>query len=96
VLIVTEPMADAAPFEPGRHLIAAPIGELADTVARYLRDDAERQRIVDAAYALVRGRLGVAEMVGRILAHAREVKALRQLAGVEDAACTAAAASEAR
>jgi hypothetical protein len=72
-LVISEPLKDVAPFEVGRHLVAAPIDELAETVKFYLRHDAERQKITDEAYRFVTRELAISQMVGRILDTARAI-----------------------
>ena len=76
-LIVSEPLNDSQPFVAGRHLVVAPITQLADTIAHYLAHDDERQRITDEAHRFVTHELTIAQMVGRILEQARAVHAAR-------------------
>jgi len=76
-LIVSEPLNDLQPFEPGRHLVVAPIARIAETVAHYLSQEAERRRLVDQAYHLITHDLTIAQMTGRILAQARRCVSAR-------------------
>src|SRR4051812_327775 len=55
-LVVSEPMDDE-PLQPGRHMIQAPVEELADRIVYYLEHEDERRRITEAAYELATTRL---------------------------------------
>jgi hypothetical protein len=56
-LVASEPMVDSEPMQPGRHMIQAPVGELADRIVYYLEREDERRRITEAAYELATTRL---------------------------------------
>jgi hypothetical protein len=58
-LVVSEPM-DEEPLRPGRHMIQAPVDELADRVIYYLEHEDERRQITEAAYELVTTELTMA------------------------------------
>jgi hypothetical protein len=58
-LVVSELMVDSEPFQPGRHMVQAPVEELADRIVYYLEHEDERQRISEAAYELVTTRLSM-------------------------------------
>lgn len=77
VLVVSEPLADSAPFVPGRHLVVTPHAQLADTIRYYLNHPEERQRIVEEAYRLVTQELTVTRMIGTILERARQAHEAR-------------------
>lgn len=50
-LIVSEVLLPHCPaYIPGRHYVSVPAAALAQTIHRYLKDDAARQRIVEEAY----------------------------------------------
>lgn len=52
-LIVSEPLLPHCPeYEPGVHYVSAPIEDLAQTIIYYLKNDEERQQIVENAYQL--------------------------------------------
>lgn len=70
-LIVSEPMADSAPFENGKHLVVAPIPQLAERVAYYLQNENARAALAENAYQLTTHELAIEKMVARILQHAR-------------------------
>ncbi|NES81370.1 MAG: glycosyltransferase family 1 protein [Moorea sp. SIO2B7] len=53
-LLVSETMVDSVPFEPNKHIIQVPVNQMADTIIYYLENEEERQKIVNAAYDLVR------------------------------------------
>jgi hypothetical protein len=68
-LVVSEPLLPhCTDYVAGKHYVAAPIPELARTIAHYLRHDAERERIVAAAYELVTTDLALANCVAKIMA----------------------------
>jgi spore maturation protein CgeB len=56
-------------------LVEAPLGEMADTIERYLADHAARERIAEAAYRLVTSELTMANGIRRIVDHWREREA---------------------
>jgi hypothetical protein len=56
-LVASEPMVDSEPLQPGRHMIQAPVEELADRIVYYLEHEDERRRITEAAYELATTRL---------------------------------------
>lgn len=71
-LVVGEPALPHTAFEPGEHWVAAPVPELAETVAYYLENEAERARIARQARDLLeRARGGVDPIVEEIFDAAR-------------------------
>jgi hypothetical protein len=44
-----EPVAGTEPFEPGRHFVACPFEQLAETIAEYVKDPGRCAAIVTAA-----------------------------------------------
>lgn len=73
-LIVSEPMADSAPFVTNRHFVAASIDRLADTIQYYLQHETERRRITTEAYCFVTQHLTIDQMIARILEHLRATR----------------------
>ncbi len=69
-MVVTEPTYPHTPFEPGVHLVSAPVDQLADTIAHYAQQDAERSRIAERAYELVTSELTMRRSVNDILTQA--------------------------
>jgi hypothetical protein len=68
-LVVSEPLLPhCTDYVAGTHYVAVPIPELARTIAHYLKHEAERERIVAAAYNLVTTDLTLANRVARIMA----------------------------
>ncbi|MCB0208306.1 MAG: glycosyltransferase family 1 protein [Anaerolineae bacterium] len=52
-LVVSEPVLDHNPLcQPGQHYVSAPVTSLVDTILFYLKNNAERARIVQNAYHL--------------------------------------------
>ncbi|HMQ55400.1 MAG TPA: glycosyltransferase [Anaerolineae bacterium] len=74
VLIVSEPTLPHTPFQPGVHLVEAPLHRLADTIQHYLSHEAERQQITEQAYQLVMHKLNTNEGVRQILERAVEFR----------------------
>jgi hypothetical protein len=64
---VSEPIQDTEPFEAGRHLVVAPIAQLAERVAYYLQNETERAQIAANAHHLVTQELTIQNTVARIL-----------------------------
>jgi hypothetical protein len=76
-LLISEPVLDYEPFIPGRHMVAVPITEIADTVEYYLLHEEKRQKIVDDADQLIHEEYTITQMIGRILDDARKTIAGR-------------------
>ena len=66
-LVVSEPVADPTPFVEGLHFVSAHPSEMAAVIEDHLRDAARRQRIVDAAAALVEDEAHMDRSVERLL-----------------------------
>lgn len=73
-LMISEPVVDKRPFIPGKHFVARPIAEIADSVAHYLAHEDERLAMVDSAYEIVHRSYTTAEVAGHMLAHARRLR----------------------
>jgi hypothetical protein len=72
-LAVSEPLLPHSPeWQPGKHYIASPVKQLAQTIAYYLEHESERQMIAAAAYELVTTTLSFQNSVQRLVAAARE------------------------
>ena len=52
-LVVSEPIYRPEPYCPGEHFVMAQVDELPSVIARYLKDDEARERIVQSAYKLI-------------------------------------------
>ena len=77
-LVVSEPLLAHSPdYVAGTHYVVAPSARLADTVAHYLAQPDERQRLVDNAYALVTQTLTLKNCVARIMAAVAELSQTR-------------------
>ncbi len=68
VAVVTEPMTDSHPFEPGHHFISAPAVRILGEARALATDEPRRRQIVDNAQALFAGELTMARSLGRVLA----------------------------
>jgi len=51
-LIVSEPLYNSAPFEPGKHYVAAPYREMPEVIHYYLSHEEERRKIAEEGYRL--------------------------------------------
>jgi hypothetical protein len=67
-VLVTEPLDDPWPFEPGRHYVEAALADLTPAIEALLADEPRRRRIVDAAQALITGPLSMASSLRAVLA----------------------------
>lgn len=74
VLVVSEPLNDSAPFIAGKHLIVAPLEQMADTVCEVLHDEERRSRLADQAHDFVTRELTVGNMMGALLNEAARVR----------------------
>jgi hypothetical protein len=66
-LVVAEPIYDSAPYVPGRHYISAALDEMPDVIDFYLRNDAEREKIVDEAHRFVTEELTMERSLARMI-----------------------------
>jgi hypothetical protein len=66
-LVLAEPIYDPTPYRPGTHYVSAELDDFPEAIARALADDAERRRIVDAAYDFVTTELTLSASVASIL-----------------------------
>ena len=73
-LVVSEPVADPAPFVAGEHFVEAPVPRLAQTILAYLRDDDARQRICRAAAHQLQTQYHMADSAAQIIALVRAAK----------------------
>jgi hypothetical protein len=66
-LVVSDPLFDSAPYEPGVHFVETTIEELPATVARYLEDEDARRRIAQAGHELVTKELTMERCFAKLL-----------------------------
>lgn len=52
-LVVSEPTLPHTSFEPGVHLVQAPLPDMADAICHYLQHEKQRRQIVERAAALL-------------------------------------------
>lgn len=71
-LVISEPLYRPDPFVPGLHYVSATIEEMPATIGYFLRHEAERHTIVEAAYRHVRTEMTEAAATARILDLMRE------------------------
>lgn len=72
-LLVTEPTLQHVAFEPGVHIVQAPINDMAQTICYYLENEAERRAIADRAYELIH-KTSRAGIVARLLEHVAQLQ----------------------
>lgn len=72
-LLISEPVLNQQPFVPGRHMVTAPIEQLAETVEFYLSHEGKRKEIVEEAHRLISEEFTMHQMIGCILRHSREL-----------------------
>ena len=66
-MVLSEPVLDPGPFEPGRHFAEAPLGEMASAVQHFLEAGEERAAIAGQAHDYVTGQLTMEQMACRFL-----------------------------
>jgi hypothetical protein len=67
-VLVTEPMDDPFPFQPGAHYVEAPLEVLAEAAEELLADEPRRRRIVEAGQELLTGPLSMISSLRSVLA----------------------------
>jgi hypothetical protein len=73
-MVVSEPVHDPFPYEPGVHYISTPLEQMPETILRYLADDAARATIADAGHYFVTTQLTMEKSVAAILGHASRLQ----------------------
>lgn len=68
-MVVGEPTYAHAPFQPGSHLVTAPIDQLADQIAFYCRHETERAAIAQQAFSFITTRFTLQQSFCKMLAH---------------------------
>lgn len=63
-MVVSETIDESAPFEPGKHYVAANIADIPDVVSHYLANDAERNHIIKTAREFIVGECTLERAVG--------------------------------
>lgn len=66
-LVISEPIENPAPYEPGVHFIQAEIADMPDVIEHYSKHTNERQAIVDTAYRYITQTLTMKNSVQKIL-----------------------------
>jgi hypothetical protein len=49
-MVVSEPVHDPFPYEPGVHYVSAALEQMPETILKYLSDDAARMEIAERGY----------------------------------------------
>ena len=68
-MVVSEPVHDPFPYEPGVHYVSAALDQMPATILKYLSDDSARAAIADAGHYFVTTRLTMEKSVAAILDH---------------------------
>lgn len=71
-LVISEPIYNPAPYEPGKHYVSAALEEMPGIIAYYLTHESERERIANEGHRFVTQEVTLARSVSRILALVRE------------------------
>lgn len=66
-MVISETMKFPIPYEPGRHFVQADIDKLPETIAFYLENEDQRNKIVTNANVLVRDRLTMRRVLRKLL-----------------------------
>jgi hypothetical protein len=66
-LVISEPIEDPVPYEPGVHFIQAEVADMPDVIEHYSKHTDERQAIVDTAYRYITQTLTMENSVKKIL-----------------------------
>jgi hypothetical protein len=69
-MIITEPTLPHSPFQPGVHMVEAPVDKMAEIICHYLGCDQARAPFVDRAYNLAVKELPIGKGLARVLAPA--------------------------
>jgi glycosyltransferase involved in cell wall biosynthesis len=68
-MVVSEPVHDPFPYEPGVHYVNAPLEQMPETILKYLSDHSARAAIADAGHYFVTTQLTMEKSVAAILDH---------------------------
>jgi hypothetical protein len=66
-LAVGEPVLPHTSFEPGEHMVVAPVAELAETIAYYLENEPARARIAGQALEMLRATSGPGDRIVEVI-----------------------------
>lgn len=66
-LVISEPIYNPAPYEPGRHYVSATLEEMPEVIAYYLTHESERERIANEGHRLVTQEVTMSRSVSHIL-----------------------------
>lgn len=66
-LVISEPIHEPQPFEPGKHFISVPLEQMPDVINYYLKNEDERTRIASEGHRFVTEEMTMARAVKRIL-----------------------------
>jgi hypothetical protein len=66
-LVVSEPMADPAPYRPGRHFVQCQRDRLADTIAWYLDHESQRQALAASAFDFISREMTLGQSLAALL-----------------------------
>ena len=67
VMVISEPVVDISPFEPGKHFVVTSLEHMVETIQYYLSHSQERESFAQNGYDLVVNQLTMEKMVGVLL-----------------------------
>ena len=76
-MVLSEPVHDPFPYEPGVHYVSCDLSEMPETIRSYLANDRARNAIADAGHEFVTQSLTMKESIASILAIMAEAHARR-------------------
>ena len=72
-MVLSEPVYDPFPYEPGVHYISSPLESMPETISKYLSDDAARASIAEAGHRFATQSLTMDRSMSRLIAAMNEV-----------------------
>lgn len=66
-LVISEPIYNPAPYEPGKHYVSATLEEMPEIIAYYLTHESERERIANEGHRFITQEVPLAHSVSRIV-----------------------------
>ena len=76
-LAVGEPVLPHTPFEPGEHMVVAPVEQLAETIVHYLENEPERARIARQALEMLRQTTAAGDRIVEVVLQAARRRELK-------------------
>jgi hypothetical protein len=77
-LVVSEPVFDPFPYEPGVHYVSAPLDSMPETILKYLSDDAARSQIAENGYRLATSTITMERSMRELIASMEDMIRVRE------------------